>query len=171
MPAEHLPQAGFLQVKLIHLVACCYIKFSKFSSDISFDGGGIVLNIFKWTFFHAHVMYQLKNEFPFTQYFASRLLKQLFYLMPYSSAFFGINIVEGQRDLEASTGCPLSTKNSTCVSIDTWMLMSGKQHVLLWIGLLLAKKTQIFQDSTESNMWHVCWKYENTVSFIVKKMK
>jgi len=43
-------------------------------------------------------VYQLKNEFPTTHYFVSRVLKQLFYLMPYSSGFFGINIVKEQRD-------------------------------------------------------------------------
>jgi len=29
---------------------------------------------------------------------------------------------------------------------DTWMVISGKQHVLLWICLFLAQKTQTFQD-------------------------
>jgi len=64
MPAEHVPQVGFLQVTHIHLVASCSMTFPMFWREISVDERGIGLNIFKWNFFHAHVVYQLKNGFP-----------------------------------------------------------------------------------------------------------
>jgi len=54
-------------------------------------------------------VYQLKNEFPSTQYFASRLLEQLFHPMLYLLGFFGMNVVKGQRDFK-SMNC-LSTVN------------------------------------------------------------
>jgi len=85
------------------------MTFSMFSREISIDGREIGLNIFKGNFFHVHIVYQLKNEFPSTQYFAGRLLKQLFYLMPYLSGFFGINPTKGQRNYR-SINC-LSTVN------------------------------------------------------------
>jgi len=69
-----------------------------FSREILVDGRGIGLNIFKCNFCHAHVVYQLKNELQSTLYFTSRLLKQLFYLMPYLLGFFDINVVKGQCD-------------------------------------------------------------------------
>jgi len=47
MPVEHVPQTGFLQVMHIHLVVSCSMAFSMFSREISVDGRGIDLNIFK----------------------------------------------------------------------------------------------------------------------------
>jgi len=47
MPAEHVTQVGFLHVMHIHLVASCSMTFSMFLREISVDGRGIGLNIFK----------------------------------------------------------------------------------------------------------------------------
>jgi len=100
MPGEHV-QVGFLQVVHVHLVTYCSMTFSMFSRDISVDGRGIGLNILNSNFFYAHVLYQLKNEFRSSQYFTRRVLKQLFYLTPHSSGFFGIEAVKGQRDFRS----------------------------------------------------------------------
>ena len=81
MPAEHVPQIGVLHV--MHIVASCTMAFSMCSREISVVERGVGLNISKWNFLHARVRYQSKNEFPSTKYFASRLMKQRFYFMPY----------------------------------------------------------------------------------------
>jgi len=80
MPAEHVPQLGFLQVRCIHLVASCSMTFIMFSREISVDRRGIGSTFSSETFF---IVYQSKNEFLSTQYFASQLSKQVFYLMSY----------------------------------------------------------------------------------------
>jgi len=117
----------------LDLVVYCSITFSMFSREISVDGRGIRLNIFKWNFFHVLVVYHLKNEFPSTQYFVCRLLKQNFSLMPYLSGFFGINVLKGQREFR-SIKCS-STVNEIS---PTFSLRHGCEclenntHVLLW---------------------------------------
>ena len=102
-----------------------------FSREISLDGRGDDLNIFNWNFLDAHVVYQLKNDFSSTQYFASRLLKQLFNLMPYLSGFFGINVVKGQRDFRSINCSSTVNEKFNLFFTYTGMLMSGKQHVVL----------------------------------------
>ena len=102
-------QVGFLQVMHTRLFASCTMAFFYvFERDLSLRKSNWPQH-FQVRFFHAHVVYQLKNKFPSAQFFASRLLKQLFHLMPYLSSFFAINIVKGQRDFR-SINC-LSTVN------------------------------------------------------------
>jgi len=62
--------------------------------------------------------------------------------MPYLSGFFTINVVKGQNHFRGinclSSHC--QRKISPMFSLThTWMLMSGKQHVLLRVGLVLAQ--------------------------------
>jgi len=165
MPAEHVPHVGFLQVTHIHLVASCSMTFFMLSMEISVDGRGIGRNIFKWIFSTrtsctcGRIYFRALNILP-VDFWTNSFTWCRIYLVSLENV-----------TLDASTAYALSRKNSIYFFTDTWMLMSGKQHVLLWIGLLLAPKTQIFQDSSKSNMGHVFWKHWNTLSSIVKEKK
>jgi len=117
-----------------------------FLREISVDGRGIGLNNFKGNFFHAHIVYQLKNEFPSTQYLASRLWNNAFTwcrekMLLLKAVFIRFlwhkcNWKE-QRGFRSINCSSTVNEKFHLYFTDTLLLMSGKQHVLLWISLLL----------------------------------
>ena len=66
-----------LYIHLIIVASCSMTLFYVFEGYLS-RRKRLWPEHFQVKFFHAHVVYQLKNEFSSTQYFAGRLLKQLF---------------------------------------------------------------------------------------------
>jgi len=116
----------------------CFMTCSMFSNGISIDGRGNGLNIFTWNFFNVHVVYQLKNEFSSSQYFASRLLKQHFtWCRIYRLLWHKCS--EGQRDL--SINCSSTANEYFYLDFPSHMDASvWKQDVLLWIGCSWPRK-------------------------------
>jgi len=125
MPAEYVPQVYFLQVMHIHLVSPCSKTFLCFQGRRRFTEEGLSIIFSGETVSNVQVVHHLKNEFPSTQYFATRFFKQQFSLMPYLSVFFGINTMKGQHDFR-TIKC-LSTVNENIRLYFHWHI-----HANVW---------------------------------------